>query len=768
MGFSGSGIMFAGLSSGIDTEAIISQLIALEALPIRRLQFEQAKLRVRLDATDQYKSLLETLRTASRDLNTSAAFKTIKTLSSDPAVATVFTTNSALPGIYELAVSRLAQAHKVATTAQTDATSALGLSGSFLVNGRAVTVDAGDSLTTVATKINSASAGVTASIIDGGSGNVFLTLTADDSGADNAIAISDVFDDTVLQSLGFVTGSASIRKAITNGAESIRFNDNVTAVGSLLNITVASGNIQINGTNIAIDFSSDSLTDIAANINASGSGASATVVTEEVGGTTQYKLQITGASTPTFTDTNNMLQSLGILQRAAGNELLAAQDAQFTLDSISLTSSSNSVTGVIPGATISLLKADVTTPETTTLTLSRDAGATRVKVEALATAYNAVLDFLDGAAAFDADSLVTGPLFGDSTVGVIQDRMFRALLDSPDGITGDYKNLLAIGIEFDSDGRMSVNASTFDLAVTTSLSNVTALFSELGTFVDDIGTPINDPTISFVSATSATKPSGLMGYLINITQLATQAAHTAGTAFTAASTQTETITFDGKLFGSSAYAITVDVGSTLDDLVNQINTDSKLKDLVVASQSVSNGLVLTSKVYGTPGDFTVVSSLAAGNDNSGIGDTVMSAIGLNVAGTFNGESATGRGQVLTGIQGNANTEGLSIMVTGGLTGDRGNLVYTTGAASVIEDALDVALDFVNGLVTTSSDSIQSRIDDIDDRITGLQDSLVRKEESLRRKFLVMEEAMARFQAQMAQMTALLNSISSTTASPMGF
>ncbi|MEM4408068.1 MAG: flagellar filament capping protein FliD, partial [Candidatus Caldarchaeum sp.] len=703
-----SGVNFTGLASGIDTDSIIRQLLALEARPIRRLQAQQAELRQKLSATDRYRSLIQALRSAAAELNRSATFRAVRGSSSDATVATVSAGEGAMPGVYTLSVSRLAQAHKVATIARTDATSSLNLSGTFLVNGKAVVVDTNDSLSSIASKINSLNSGVTASILNGGVGNVFLTITANDTGALNSIALSDVGGGVVLESLGLVAGGTSIRRPIANGAESLRFADSVTAIGTLLNVNVPSGDIQINGVNISVDLSQDSLSDLAARINASPAGVTATVVTEEIGETTYYKLQITGASTPTFTDAHNILQSLGILQRGYGNELLSAQDAQFTLDTVSLTSSSNTVTGVIPGATITLLRADAGSPPTTTIRLAQDTDAVRNKVQAFADAYNAIVDFLKSAAFFDSETLATGPLFGDSAVDVLQQQVLSALLGSPAGVIGGSRNLLAIGINFGADGKMTIDAGTFDSAIRMNIDNVVGLFAQVGRFVDSAGQGLNDPNLRFVSAGPKAKPSGLVGYLVTITQLATKASHTAGTAFTSPSSQTETLTFGGPLLGNQTYNLTIPANTTLDELISLINTDSRLKNLIEASKTSENKLVLTSKVYGSPGNFTVVSSLPAGNDNSGIGDTEISVMGQDVGGTINGEPATGRGQFLTGNEGNATTEGITLMVMGGALGDRGYLIYSEGAATVIQEVLDSALDTINGLLPVSVNTIQDQ------------------------------------------------------------
>lgn len=749
MGFSGSGIGFSGLASGVDTESIIARLLQLERRPIQRLQIERARLQTRQGALNQYKSLVSNLRSAAAELNSASTFNLMSGTSSKPEVATISAGPNALPGIYNLAVSKLAQAHKVATAAQASATDPLGLSGKFLVNGKAVEVVAGDSLTAIATKINNANAGVTASLINGGAGNVFMSLTASKTGASSGIAISDVAGSGILSSLGLTSGGASIRRPITNGAEGLAFSDSTTAIGTLLGISVSSGDIEINGTPVSINFATDSLATIAANINAAGTGATASVVTATVNGATVYKLQITGATTPTFTDANGMLENLGILQRGYGNELLAAQDAAFSLDGINLTSESNIITTAIPGATITLLRANETTPETTTFTLQRDTNGIRSKLEALASAYNSVVDFLKTAASFNKDTLQSGPLFGDSTVDALQSMVLNNLMFQPPGATGQYRNLLALGVDFDASGKMTIDAAKFNAAIGSQLDQVRNLFIESGT--------IEDPDVRFISATSRTRASGLAGYEVVITQLATLGTFTSSNDFTDPTTQQETLTFNGALFGNIQYQITIGIGKTLDDVIEQINNDNRLKDLITASKD-GDRIVLTSKKYGSPGGFTVKSDLPAASDNTGIGTAEVAVVGQNVAGTINGEPAIGSGQFLTGMAGNTFTDGLQLQITGGALGSRGMLIYSKGIATMVHRTLDDALDFANGSLNAGINALDAQMSGIDDSVKRLEEALTRKEEILRRKFTAMEDALSRLQAQTARLSSLIQAM----------
>ncbi|HXH61024.1 MAG TPA: flagellar filament capping protein FliD, partial [Fimbriimonadaceae bacterium] len=372
-----AGISFTGLATGIDSQKIIDQLMQIEAQPLQRMQQDQAILANKQSLFAQFKSLLTAFSSSVSTLNTAASFNPITASSSNTDVATVTAGSTATAGIYDLTVSQLAASHKVSSSAQSSATAELGLSGTFVVNGKAVNVESTDTLTSIAGKINSTGAGVTASVINGGSGNAYLTVTSKASGASNAVQMADL-SGTTLSSLGFLTGAASFRDQTgTDTVRSYGFADASSTLSSFIG-TSASGSFDIGTGTINIDFSIDSLQTIADKINAEPlANATASVVTETVNGKTTSKLQIVGSggALPTITDTNGLLEDIGVYGRSYGNELVAAKDAQYTVDGFSLTSSSNTVTDVVPGATITLLKANATTPETATLTLSKDTDA---------------------------------------------------------------------------------------------------------------------------------------------------------------------------------------------------------------------------------------------------------------------------------------------------------------------------------------------------------------------------------------------------------
>ncbi len=195
------GITFSGLSSGIDVNGIVTQLMNLEKVSVNRIKTQQAELAQQQSVYGAFKSRLASFTASLSSLNQASTFTPLRSASSETSVATITTTSSALQGTYNLKVFKLAQSHKISSTAQASTTEALSYTGAFKVNGKEVSVEATDSLAAIATKINSAEAGVTASLINGGTGKAYLTLTSKDSGAGGAISLEDV-SGTALASLG--------------------------------------------------------------------------------------------------------------------------------------------------------------------------------------------------------------------------------------------------------------------------------------------------------------------------------------------------------------------------------------------------------------------------------------------------------------------------------------------------------------------------------------------------------------------------------------
>ncbi|GIV11111.1 MAG: hypothetical protein KatS3mg020_0602 [Fimbriimonadales bacterium] len=746
-----SGINFSGLATGIDTESIIQKLTELQTRPMQRLMVRKSQLQNRMSAFDQFRGLVNGLASAAGALSVNSAFNSVRGSSSDTNVATITSSTEALPGTYELRVSKLAQAHKIVSGAHTSATAELGAEGQFMVNGKIITLQSSDTLNSVAQKINAAGAGVTASVLTTNTG-AYLTLTANETGKNSKIQLTDVDGWQVLSpALKLVSYTEFIRNQQNNAVLSDRFRESGQPLGQIFGMTTpTSGTIQINGQNINIDFGTDTLASLVNKINSAGAGVTASLETETDNGVTYYRLKIDGGgSLPTFTDDQNILKALGVLENQYQQELVQAQDAEFTIDGFQFKRSRNQINDAIQGVTITLLSADISNPKTAQLTLTRDAEAARGAVSNFVNAFNSLVDFLKQNASINKDTLQAGVLFGDTTVGTVMDGLINRTISALPNVQDGLRVLAQVGVQLGQDGKLTFDEGKFNQAITQDLQGVMRLFTASGR--------TTDPNISYVSSTDKTKASPLGGYEVVITQVATRATATAGVGQTAASTETETLTFSGALFGNDPVNLVISAGSTQQDIVNQINNDPRLRNRVVAS--VEDGkLVIRAVNYGSASNFSVVSDKAAASNNSGIGTTAINAEGLDVQGTINGEATTGRGQFLTGNSENPNTAGLQIRVTATAPGTYGQVHFTRGVADQVRLFARQATDIVNGDIQGATNTLRDQMSAIDRQIESIREEIGRKQLMLREQFARMERAISQMQSQGARLAAFASSL----------
>ena len=130
-----------------------------------------------------------------------------------------------------------------------------------------------------------------------------------------------------------------------------------------------------------------------------------------------------------------------------------------------------------------------------------------------------------------------------------------------------------------------------------------------------------------------------------------------------------------------------------------------------------------------------------------------------MAGTINGETATGSGQTLTGAAGNANTAGLSVKYTGAANGvDAGTVKLTLGVAELFDRALFGITDPIDGYVGFKQESLQNSIKSFDTQIEQMEARLNLKMETMINRFVAMETALATMQTQSNWLTSQINSL----------
>jgi flagellar hook-associated protein 2 len=178
-----------GLASGLDTNTIVSQLMSIERNPQVLLHQRQLVEQARQAALKDVQSRVQNLQSAIAGLGDASAWADVQSVESSDETKLVGTRiGGAAPGAYTLTVSQLARAAQATQQTGASAASADGTLTFALGSGSAVSVNitAGDSLDTIASRINGTTdIPVYATVVNGSK----LVISGKQTGATNAITV---------------------------------------------------------------------------------------------------------------------------------------------------------------------------------------------------------------------------------------------------------------------------------------------------------------------------------------------------------------------------------------------------------------------------------------------------------------------------------------------------------------------------------------------------------------------------------------------------
>jgi flagellar hook-associated protein 2 len=733
---------------------MIDQLIAIDRKAVDLVESRKTEYEQKLKEWQSFNTKLLSLKTAAEDLKRPEGFALYSpVLASDTAVdaadlLSVSTSSSASKGSYTIRVDAVAKAQKLSSESFSSVSESLGASyaGDILINGTTVTVEATDSLASLRNKINNANAGtnptgVSASIVSYSTNDNRLILTSD-----------------------------------TTGAEGIDID---------------------NGSGLVLE------------------------------------------------------------------ELVAGADASLRIDGVTVTSSDNTVSDVLPGVTLKLLKADANTM--ITLTIDRDLDGIMEKIESFVSAYNTVAAYIKEQQTYDEEQgKPGGVLFGDGTLSSVKSDLTTSLIQQVWGVSSELSTLGLLGVHVDKVGQLTMDEDMVRDFLDTRFNDVKGLFAATG--LSDTG------SLEYVSHSRDTKAGA---YTVTITQAASRSTTTSDAAVIGALGTDETLTVRE---GAKTSAVALTAGMTLSDIVDAVNAEldavyaetltgsaavtaggnpitsstawasidganladgdtvsfagtsrngqslsgsyqisqtssdtvqgllsaieaafggsvdatidstghlvltdqyegesqlslsfdcSQAHDLtfgsmstanpggqegryamaITASSDEDNHLVLTHDAYGSSHPFMVEEDTEAGLWTGSQTTPVAVNNGVDVAGTINGEAATGSGQSLTGDDGEANVDGLVVEYSGSATGEVGTVTLTLGIAELFDRALYRVTDAYDGYTTFKMTSLQNSIEGFEGRIAEMEDRLNQKMERMINRFVAMELALSRIQSQ---------------------
>ncbi|GCL65960.1 flagellar filament capping protein FliD [Pseudaquabacterium pictum] len=373
-------ITSTGIGSGLDVASILDRLMAVEQRPLNLLQTAATNLSTKLSNVGKLQGYFATLRDKANVLTAPTLWSGTTATSADTSAVTVATGSGAVAGSYAVNVSRLAVGQTVTSTAQPASTSTLG-TGTLTIElgtwgagepaadftakagSSPVTINIGDgetSLAAIRDKINSAGAGVTATLVTDASGTR-LSLRSQATGSENAFRVS-------------------VAEATPDGNDAT--------------------------------------------------------------GLSMLAYDASAAASP-------MLRST------------TAANAALTVNGIALSSASNTLSGVVDGLTLNLIKP---TAGDVAVSVATDTASAKTAITDFVAAFNTLAGFIRTQTAYNADSKTAGALQGDQSTLSLQSQL-RAVLNEGSTASSTWSRLSDIGLALKSDGTLETNATKLDNAL---------------------------------------------------------------------------------------------------------------------------------------------------------------------------------------------------------------------------------------------------------------------------------------------------------------
>ena len=581
-----SALSFQGLSTGIQTDALVSAILAQDGVGVVRMQAQETQNTATSTALTTMKTQLNSLMVSLAAVQDTFNARTVTSTDTTSTYATA-TASGAAAASYDLSVGTVATKGRISATmvngaptnlAVADPTAPIfsGTEASFAVQGtdgatQAFTVPSNNnSLNGLRDAINASGAGVTASVINTGSGATpyQLVISANDTGTGKtngvvtlaAIDNPDANGNPDPGNQALLNASLGIKGGTLTGSFNAPTGIGTPTSGAVADPTAAifsgtQASFAVQGTDgitktFTLTSSDNSLNGLRDAINTSGAGVTASIINTG-SSTTPYQLVLSANSTgpgitngvitlaainnpdktgnpdptnPTLLNTSlgidsgtlmgtfaapTGLMDAGAVLLTSATSGVSAVNAVFTLNGVQLTRQSNAVSDAVDGVTFNLLKGGET--GTTTLTVAQDTSAATTGMQNVITQYNTLLTTYKTASTStkNADgSINQAPLGGNQTASSIINQLQSALTGASAGLAGTsaYTNLSSLGVTTNSDGTLSLSTVTFQNALKADPAAALRLFTFSGRSTNGAVT---------VTSGGAQTITGSVGFTIN-------------------------------------------------------------------------------------------------------------------------------------------------------------------------------------------------------------------------------------------------------------
>ena len=257
-------ISSTGIGSGLDVNSIVSQLVALEKKPLATLETKATAVQAQLSAFAQVQSQFADLTDVAKRISDSSTWTARTAKSSNTSSATIVATAAASANSFTLDVDRLAS--KQSLSSSTVATGNMPGAGTLSIrlgtwnaagtgftagsaSAVSVSIASTDTLAAIATKINAASTGVTASVFNDGTSDRLL-MQSKNTGAAAGFRVQS--GDATLAGFVFDPENSAGQGMATSG-NPVQFGQNSAARINGLAVTSATNTLADNFTGVTLE-----------------------------------------------------------------------------------------------------------------------------------------------------------------------------------------------------------------------------------------------------------------------------------------------------------------------------------------------------------------------------------------------------------------------------------------------------------------------------------------------------------------------------------
>lgn len=518
-------LQLSGLSTGIDTQSIIKQLMEIESQRLTKYQQKLTKFEEKKSTISQLNTHMTSFKSALSSIYSKTSLKSFNVTSSDSDVLTATATSSAYEGSHSIQVKQLATANRWVHEGFKYSTSFVGEGTMVLAYDNQEMIVQATSKTTLQDLVNqinnsSDNPGITASILkynDGSGKEYHLVLSGDKSGSDYQISVqssnSEVHNaaTTLLSSGSNAQLTTKISELDDFSGQSMDFFDvdeivisGTDHMGNTVNTTVQTTLLMTledvieqaedafgDSVRITLDEGQLKVTD-------KSSGASLMTLSLSFNTATQ-------SATLNFSQTTeggSIVSNLASMEASKFTETQKAQDSLIKIDGYPsnvtdpgtgeilvenwLSRSTNTISDAIPGVTITLQSTTANTDGTydsVNIGLTRDTESLKTKITTMVDAYNKLETYFKEVADYNIETKTSGVLSNDYSLTSIRSQFRSAILANATGFTGSdsFINFRDIGLTYDDEGMLEFDEDVFNESVSEDYAGVLSLLGAVKT-----------------------------------------------------------------------------------------------------------------------------------------------------------------------------------------------------------------------------------------------------------------------------------------------